>query len=125
MGTNDEIVTDADGSSYQLHVINDMTDASAGSKYSAFIGGDSAFVEIHNPQITDGSSCVMIKESYGNAFVPFLVDHYQDVYVVDYRYYMGNLTDFIVSRSIKDVLFLNNSDALSEYNSDDMLALFY
>ena len=82
-------------------------------------------IEIHNPQITDGSAILLVKESYGNAFAPFLVDHYQDVYIVDYRYYIGNLTSFISERNIKDVLFLNNADALSELNSDDMLAMFY
>ncbi len=124
-GTNDETVTDADGYSYGLHVVNDMSESSSGSKYSAFLGGDSAMIEIHNPQITDGSAILLVKESYGNAFAPFLVDHYQDVYIVDYRYYMGNLTSFISEHNIKDVLFLNNADALSEVNSDDMLAMFY
>ncbi len=125
MGTNDETVTDADGSTYELNVVNDMSNSSAGSKYSAFLGGDQALTEIHNPNITDGSSILLVKESYGNAFAPFLVDHYQNVYIVDYRYYTGSLIDFIESKNIKDVLFLNNSDALSEANSETMLNLFY
>ena len=124
-GTNDETVTDSDGTVYELGVVNDMSDSSSGSKYSAFLGGDNAMIEIHNPQITDGSAILLVKESYGNAFAPFLVDHYQDVYIVDYRYYVGNLTNFIADRGITDVLFLNNADALSELNSDDMLAMFY
>jgi hypothetical protein len=124
MGTNDETVTDPDGSSYSLNVINDMTDSSAGSKYSSFLGGDNALTTIHNPNLSDGSACLLIKESYGNAFAPFLVDHYENVYVVDYRYYNGNLTSFISEKGISDVIFLNNSDALSEVNSDTMLTLF-
>lgn len=124
-GTNDETVTDASGGTYNLNIINDMTDSSAGSKYSSFLGGDNALIEIHNPSITDGSSCLLIKESYGNAFAPFLVDHYQNVYVVDYRYYSQNLTNFINEKGIKDVIFLNNSDALSEANSESMLNMFY
>lgn len=125
MGTNDETVTEADGSVYHLHVVNDMTDSSVGSKYSTFIGGDSALTEIHNPAITDGSACLLIKESYGNAFAPFLVDHYQDTYIVDYRHYYGNLTQFIAEHNIKDVIFLNNADALSETASEEMLLLFF
>ncbi len=125
VGTNDETVTDSDGTVYELNVVNDMTNSSAGSKYSAFLGGDTAMIEVHNPAITDGSSILLVKESYGNAFAPFLVDHYQNVYIVDYRYYTGNLTNFINEHGIQDVLFLNNADALSELNSDDMLAMFY
>lgn len=125
IGTNDETVTDETGASYSLSVVNDMTDSSAGSKYSAFLGGDNALTEINNPNITDGSSCVLIKESYGNAFAPFLVDHYQHVYVVDYRYYNQNLSSFISEKGINDVIFLNNSDALSEANSESMLNMFF
>lgn len=55
----------------------------------------------------------MVKESYGNAFVPFLVDHYEYVYVVDYRYYPSGLTGLIKEKGIKDVLFLNNVMAAS------------
>ena len=55
----------------------------------------------------------MIKESYGNAFVPFLVDHYEYVYVVDYRFYPNSLTELIKEKEIKNILFLNNVMATS------------
>ena len=61
--------------------------------------------------MSDGSSCVVIKESFGNAFVPFLVDHYETVYVVDYRYYPEGLTALIRDKGIKDVIFINNISA--------------
>ena len=105
-------------------MVTDVSEYGAGLKYNSFIGGDNPYTEINNPAITDGSSCVVVKESYGNAFVPFLVDHYQTVYVIDYRYYTGNLTQFIQERGVDDLLFLNNADALSERNSATMLALF-
>ena len=49
----------------------------------------------------------MVKESYGNAFVPFLVDSYEYVYVIDYRAWSGSLADFVVENGIDEVLFLN------------------
>jgi hypothetical protein len=123
-GTNTATITDADGRTFEGNVIFDASDYNAGTKYSCFIGGDNPYTEIHNPGITDGSSCMIIKESYGNAFVPYLVDHYQTVYVIDYRYYSGNLTQFIQDHGVDDLLFLNNANALSEKNSASMLALF-
>ena len=53
------------------NIITDVSDWNKSSKYSAFIGGDNPYSQIHNPERTDGSSCVVIKESFGNAFVPF------------------------------------------------------
>ena len=66
----------------------------------------------------------MIKESYGNAFVPWLVDHYQNVYVVDYRYYTGNLTQFVKEHQVDDVIFVNNASAITESRAGTMLSLF-
>ena len=124
IGTNDATITNANGSTFVWNIVNDMSDSSAGLKYNCFIGGDNPYTEIYNPTITDGSSCVIIKESYGNAFVPFLVDHYQTIYVIDYRYYQGNLTQFIQEHGVNDLIFLNNADALSERNSETILGLF-
>lgn len=121
-GTNDLTYTSYDGLEYQWNVISDATEYDENSKYMCFIGGDQPYEEIHNPTITDGSACVVVKESYGNAFVPFLVDHYQDVYVVDYRYYEGSLSYLVLSKGIKDVIFLNNAEALS---SEDVVNKIY
>lgn len=116
MGTNKIKVTERNGNVTEYQVVNKQTDAwypAAGAKYNCFIAGDNPISEIHNPDITDGSSIVIIKESYGNAFVPFLVDSYEYVYVIDYRYWSGNLADFVIDNNIDDVLFLNVVNATS------------
>jgi hypothetical protein len=89
-----------------------------------FIGGDNPYSVISNPSVTDGSSCVILKESYGNCFVPYLVDHYQNVYVIDYRYYTGDLTSFIRDNHVSDVIFLNNVEAVTADRANMMLGLF-
>ena len=66
---------------------------------------------VHNAARDDGSCCVVVKESFGNAFVPFLAPHYENVYVIDYRYWNGDLATFVQGRRAKDVLFLNNISA--------------
>lgn len=62
--------------------------------------------------MTDGSRCIVVKESFGNAFVPFLTDHYQTIYVLDYRYWKGSISDFAVQNNVQDVLFVNNLSAI-------------
>lgn len=119
-GTNLIRFIDKDVGEKKWNIINDVSEYAPGVKYSCFIGGDNPFSWINNPEITDGSSCVIIKESYGNAFVPFLVDHYQKVYVVDYRYYGDNLVDFVKENQVQDVLFLNNADVLSKRPSQQI-----
>ncbi len=86
-------------------------------KYNCFIAGDNAHSVIKNPNLSDGSKILVVKESFGNAFVPFLVDQYQTVYVVDYRFFvdrMGmSLQDYVKQEGIKKVLFINNMNAIS------------
>ena len=93
-------------------VIFDESTASASLKYGTFIMGDNPFTVIENPEVSNGESCIVVKESFGNAFAPFLVDHYQTVYVVDYRYYSGSVTQLARDKGVKDVLFVNNLSAI-------------
>lgn len=104
----------SDGQEITGQVVADATEYSAGNKYLCFIAGDQPYEKIENPNITDGSSCVVIKESYGNAFVPFLVNSYQTVHVIDYRYYQDNLISFVKENNVQDVIYLNNANALIE-----------
>lgn len=101
-------VTDQKGQNYQWDVIHDVTDYGKSLKYSTFIAGDNPMTVITNSDITDGYSCVVVKESFGNALVPFLIDHYQTVYVIDYRYWTGDLVSFVKEKKAQDVLFINN-----------------
>ena len=101
-------IEDSRGIQYDSPVIYDETNAAAGLKYSAFIAGDNPYTEIVNNELTDGSSCIVVKESFGNAFVPFLVDHYQTIYVVDYRYWTGSISELAAEKGVQDVIFVNN-----------------
>ncbi len=75
-------------------------------KYSCFIQGDQPLETIHNPKIDDGSSCLVVKDSYGCAFVPLLVDSYEDVHVIDFRYTDQNICDYAKKNNIQDVIFI-------------------
>lgn len=113
--TNSIAITQNDGSPLNWMVVSDVSTWAASSKYSCFIGGDNAWSVIENPNVTDGSACIVIKESFGNAFVPFLVPDYQKVYVVDYRYISkvkgDKLNALVDATGAKDVLFVNNISA--------------
>lgn len=123
IGTNEETVYDSNGNVIkELAIVYTGADKySAGNKYLAFIGGDQPLIKIKNPQINDGSSIVVVKESYGNAFVPFLVDSYEYVYVIDYRHWDGDLADFVTKNKIDDVLFLNVINCTSTGSRLDQL----
>lgn len=107
-GTNTMTYQDNDGNEYEWNVIRDVSKRSSGSGYATFIAGDNPMAVIENPNINDGSSCLVLKESYANCFVPFLVDHYQTIYIVDFRYAKVNVMDFVKEKQIKDLIVINN-----------------
>ena len=101
-------IRDKKGNEFGNKVLTDVSTWSASSKYLTFIGGDNPYTVIENKDLTDGSSCIVVKESYANAFVPFLIPHYQTIHVVDFRYWSGNVVSFAKEKNIDDILYLNN-----------------
>ena len=41
-------------------------------------------------------------------FCAFLVDHYETVYVVDFRYANVNVVDYVKEKNIQDLIIMNN-----------------
>ncbi len=87
--------------------------ASQPAKYMTFINGDNP-LSCFNTGVKNGKKIIVFKDSYGNAFVPFLLSHYEEVYVVDDRTdeYLSNITQFIKDKGIQEVLFANYINAV-------------
>ncbi len=84
-------------------------------KYFCFMGGDYPYYEIHNETVTDGSAILIIKDSFGNAFTPMLVDSYEYIYVADHRWFRAmSLSDMVETYGIDTVLFINNPHSLAQ-----------
>lgn len=79
-----------------------------GSAYMTFLCGDIPSIKIITG-LKNSRRILVIKESYGNAFVPFLVAHFEEVFVADFRYFPFALDKFIEENKINEVLVMNNS----------------
>lgn len=123
-GTNTmkTFMKDGDGwTEYTWPIVNDVSNYAKSELYATFAGGDQPISSAHNETITDGSSVLVIKNSYGNAFIPFLVDHYEYVYWIDFRYYQSycawagdsndTISEFAKANDIDDIIFLTDISA--------------
>lgn len=108
MGTNSMTYVDNKGKEVKWNIIMNAEKYGTANKYYCFSGSDQSLAWVHNPAITDGSACVIVKDSFGNAFVPFMVDHYEYVYWIDFRYFDEKLPDFVAEKGIQDVIFCLN-----------------
>ena len=72
--------------------------------YSVILGGDDKIAEIET-DVKNGRTLVLIKNSYGNALVPFFVGSFEKIYVVDFRYILVGMNDFFKRVGATDILF--------------------
>ena len=82
--------------------------------YMLYMGGDAA-LNVFTSDLKNGRSILVLKDSYANAMVPFLIDHYEHVYIVDPRRFADPLLPFIEEKDIDDVMMMNYSFAVSNY----------
>ena len=87
--------------------------------YSTFISGDAYSVKIKTG-VKNGRRCLVIKDSYGDALIPFLSGSFEEVYVVDMRYFERNLVDFAKEMKITDMLFTCCSYSAVGPNADHL-----
>lgn len=90
------------------------------NKYGAFLGGDSPLSKIISSN-KNQKKILVIKDSFGNAFVPFLAPHYEEVYIVDPRYIDQSVYQLIEQNNIDEVLFLNTISVTTKHNFPKIL----
>ncbi|MDE5849148.1 MAG: hypothetical protein K2H38_03310, partial [Muribaculaceae bacterium] len=79
----------------------------SGNAYLTFIGTDQAYVKVKTS--TPGNRKVLIiKDSFGNAVPGHLFYSFNEVHVVDFRYFTHNLKDYINKNGITDIVICFN-----------------
>jgi len=68
----------------------------------AFICGDTYTIKVVTKNNT-GRKLVILKDSYGNAFAPFTLGSFDEIYIVDIRYYKKNGVKFCKDVGATDV----------------------
>lgn len=96
----------SDEPSYIDNMYYESAEAGSGT-YGVFIWGDNPLMVIDNEDNSSGEKIAIVKESYGNAFAPYLAYNYDEVHIIDFRYFDGNLKDYCDQNGITNVLFIN------------------
>ncbi|MEG0826120.1 MAG: DHHW family protein [Bacilli bacterium] len=81
-------------------------------KYSYFLDNNHALIEITNMNVNNKNEVLIIKDSYANSFVPFLVNHYKKVNIIDPRYYKESISEYVKKNTIENILFLYNINTI-------------
>lgn len=83
--------------------------------YVTFIAGDNPYTVINVPENPQDKNVLVLKDSFGNAFVPYLCEHFGNIIVVDTRYTTMNVYEQLKDYGLTDILFINNVQAANSY----------
>lgn len=72
-------------------------------KYSFFMGGNSPLQQIFTGA-EDAPSLLIIRDSYADSLIPFLLDDFSEIHVLDLRYYRAGVASYIAENGIDSVL---------------------
>lgn len=78
-----------------------------GGAYCTFMGGDTKIAQVRT-STKNGRRLMILKDSFGNALPGYLFGSFEEVHVVDSRYFTKNMVQYVRDNSITDILFANN-----------------
>lgn len=79
-----EVTSWRDGSP-KWAALYDLNKLQTKDKYSAFLGGNQPLCVIRNPEGT--GKLLVIRDSYADSLAPFMAQHFEEVHLLDPRYY--------------------------------------
>lgn len=118
--TSNDIIyrVDKDDIKYELKYIDHTTDTlyddsylDKKDKYSYYLSNNSSIIEIET-NVDNNEELLIIKDSYANSIIPFLINHYKKIVIIDPRYYKSSIIEYVKDNKIKKVLFLYNMNTI-------------
>lgn len=80
------------------------------NSYGVFLGGDQPLIVTKNKN-GNGKKTAVVKESYGNAFAPFISYTYSEAHIMDFRDIDFDFKQYLIDNDIDEVIFINNAMA--------------
>ncbi|MDO4980450.1 MAG: DHHW family protein [Prevotellaceae bacterium] len=94
------------GKPYQSNFFVKYKDGSGGA-YCTFMGGDSKITQVRT-STKNGRRVIILKDSFGNAIPGYLFFSFEEIHVIDNRYFTKNMVNYVRENKITDILFANN-----------------
>ena len=109
---SDIAVTTIDGGKETAHsgmIDESCLEEGVVDRYAAYLYSNHGITVIENPN-AEGGTLLVLKDSYGNAIVPFLANHYSRIVMLDVRYFNSAMP--------------LPSELCSEYGIEELLVIY-
>lgn len=85
----------------------------AADKYPVFLDGNHSLVTIENAACQNGRRLLLIKDSYAHCFATFAAENYEQICMVDLRYYRGDVKALKEEMGSTEILYLYGVENLA------------
>lgn len=72
------------------------------------MGGDTKITQVRTAT-KNGRRLVIFKDSFGNALPGYLFYSFEEIHVIDCRYFNKNIIKYVKDNKITDLVFANNA----------------
>lgn len=86
---------------YEGSFFHHYSDGSGGA-YCTFMGGDHYLVKVETG-VPNSRRILIIKDSHGNPIPAYLFYSFEEIHVIDYRYFTKNLKKYVADNKITDI----------------------
>ena len=93
-------------------------------QYTAFLGGNYGLARVSNENALSKEKILILKDSYANILIPFLAEYYEEILMVDLRFYREDIDQLLTEEGIHQVICIYNLDFLHS-NSPDLQKNIY
>ena len=116
-------ITRSDGTQESFDSPYDNNAQPGSNAFAAYLMGDNPLSVLRSEAENASGKVLVVKDSGGNSFVPFLTADYSEVHAVDlysFAQQMGSLADYCSQNSIDDVIILSE---MTDVGSDRIAGL--
>ena len=104
---------------FQADFFMNLDNCAPVSYYMVYMTGDDHIVHLET-DVHNGRNICVIKDSYGNAMIPWLTSSFDNIYVVDMRYFRLNIKNFVRQMGVTDIAFCMNTFSANGANAQKM-----
>lgn len=101
-----------ENSSKLEYSLYDDTALDTKDKYAVYFGGNQGLLRM-NTNVDNDRKILIIKDSYANCFIPFMLEEFQAIDVLDLRYDRRRLSERIAEGEYTDILVLYNASGFA------------
>ena len=113
---DDEVIVNQLEEKKVIPSLYDSLKLGTNDKYGVFLGGNKPIIKIQTTAKYN-KKLLLIKDSYANSIVQFLTPYFEEIVMVDPRYYYGDIEELIKEEKFSEALFLYNANTFFQDNS--------